>query len=90
MMMLLGKYWRRATWQGGMGCIFCGTLFGLLYLFVPPFQNLIAGIFTGPAIPVSIIALLAGIIISLATPKVEVSEKEAMRLVLESRERTKA
>jgi SSS family solute:Na+ symporter len=90
MMMILGKYWKRVTWQGGMACIFCGTIFGLLYLFVPPFQKLIAGIFTGPAIPVSIVALLAGVIVSLVTPRVEVSEEEALRLVLESRERAKA
>ncbi|MDR2588778.1 MAG: sodium:solute symporter family protein [Spirochaetales bacterium] len=88
MMMLLGKYWKRVTWQGGLACIFCGTLFGFLYLFVPPFSKFIAGIFTGPAIPVSIVALLAGIIGSLATPKVSVSDEEALRLVIESRERT--
>ncbi|MDR1252454.1 MAG: sodium:solute symporter family protein [Treponema sp.] len=89
MMMILGKYWKRATWQGGIACIFCGTIFGFLYLFVKPFQQAVAGVFTGPAIPVSIIALAAGIIVSLVTPKVIVSEEEAMRLVLESRERTK-
>lgn len=90
MMMILGKYWKRVTWQGGMACIFCGTVFGLLYLFVSPFRGVITGIFTGPAIPVSIVALLAGIIVSLATPKEAVSEEEALRLVLESREQTKA
>jgi SSS family solute:Na+ symporter len=90
MMMILGKYWKRATWQGGLACIFCGTLFGLLYLFVPPFQQSIAGIFTGPAIPVSIVALLAGTIVSLVTPRVEVSEADALKSVLESRERRAA
>jgi SSS family solute:Na+ symporter len=90
MMMILGKYWKRATWQGGMACIFCGTIFGLLYLFVTPFRTAVAGIFTGPAIPVSIVALLAGIIVSLATPKLRVSEEEALRLVIESRERGRA
>jgi SSS family solute:Na+ symporter len=88
MMMILGKYWKRVTWQGGMACIFCGTIFGLLYLFVTPFKTAVAGVFTGPAIPVSIVALLAGIIVSLATPKLRVSEDEALRLVIESRERT--
>jgi SSS family solute:Na+ symporter len=90
MMMILGKYWKRVTWQGGMACIFCGTVFGLLYLFAAPFRTAVAGVFTGPAIPVSIVALLAGVIVSLATPKVTVSEEEAMRLVIESRERAKA
>jgi SSS family solute:Na+ symporter len=87
MMMILGKYWKRATWQGGMACIFCGTIFGLLYLFVKPFQQAVAGIFTGPAIPVSIIALLTGITVSLATPRHKISEEEALRLVIETRER---
>jgi SSS family solute:Na+ symporter len=87
MMMILGKYWRRATWQGGIACICCGTIFGFLYLFVKPFQQAVAGVFTGPAIPVSIVALLAGIIVSLATPKNNVSEEEALRLVVEARER---
>jgi SSS family solute:Na+ symporter len=87
MMMFLGKYWKRATWQGGMACIFCGTVFGFLYLLVKPFQQIMAGIFTGPAIPVSIVALLAGIIVSLATPRNTVSEEDALRMVIESRER---
>jgi SSS family solute:Na+ symporter len=89
-MMILGKYWKRATWQGGMACIFCGTLFGLLYLLVAPFGRAVAGIFTGPAIPVSIVALLAGFIVSLASPRVRVSQETALRLVIESRERRKA
>ncbi|MDR2803006.1 MAG: sodium:solute symporter family protein [Treponema sp.] len=89
MMMILGKYWKRVTWQGGMACIFCGTIFGLLYLFVPPFQKAVAAVFTGPAIPVSIVALTTGIIVSLATPKITISERDAMRLVLESREQKK-
>jgi SSS family solute:Na+ symporter len=87
MMMILGKYWKRVTWQGGVACIFSGTIFGLLYLFIPPFQKAVAGVFTGPAIPVSIIALLAGIIVSFFTPRVDVSEEEALRMVLEARER---
>jgi SSS family solute:Na+ symporter len=90
MMMILGKFWKRVTWQGGMACIFCGTIFGLLYLFAPPFQKAVAGVFTGPAIPVSIVALAAGIIVSMVTPKVEVSETEALRLVIEAREQAKA
>jgi SSS family solute:Na+ symporter len=87
MMMIIGKYWKRATWQGGMACIFSGTIFGFLYLFVPPFQKAVAGVFTGPAIPVSIVAILAGVIGSLATTRVEVSEADALRMVIESRER---
>jgi SSS family solute:Na+ symporter len=87
-MMILGKYWKRATWQGGLACVFCGTIFGLLYLFVKPFQTGVAGVFTGPAIPVSIVAILAGVIGSLVTKKIQVSEEVALRMVIESREQT--
>lgn len=87
-MMIVGKYWKRATWQGGLACVFCGTLFGLMYLFVAPFKTLISGIFAGPAIPVSLTALAAAIIVSLLTAKEEVSPEQAMRLVLQSRERS--
>lgn len=86
-MMIIGKYWKRATWQGGLACVFCGTLFGLMYLFVAPFKALISGIFTGPAIPVSLTALAAAVIVSLLTAKEDVSPEQAMRMVLESRER---
>lgn len=87
-MMIVGKYWKRATWQGGLACVFCGTLFGLMYLFAAPFRTLISGVFTGPAIPVSLTALAAAVIVSLLTAKEDVSPEQAMRMVLESRERS--
>ena len=87
MMMILGKFWKRATWQGGLACVLCGSAFGLLFLTVPPFRAEIVKIFTGPAIPVSIVAVLSGVIVSLVTPKVNVSEEEALRLVIASREK---
>lgn len=87
-MMIVGKYWKRATWQGGLACVFCGTLFGLVYLFVAPFRAFISGVFAGPAIPVSLTALAAAVVVSLLTSKEEVSPEKAMRMVLQSRERS--
>lgn len=87
-MMIVGKYWKRATWQGGLACVFCGTLFGLMYLFVTPFRTLISGVFAGPAIPVSLTALAAAVIVSLLTAKEDVSPEKAMRMVIQSRERS--
>lgn len=83
--MVLGALWKRATWQGGLASVGVGTLFGILYLFVPPFQGWIVGIFTGPAIPATIIALIAEVIVSLCTKKVEMPEEERLALVAESR-----
>ena len=83
--MVLGALWKRATWQGGLASVGVGTLFGILYLFVPAFQSWIVSIFTGPAIPATIIALVAEVVVSLCTKKVEMSEEERMALVIESR-----
>lgn len=83
--MVLGALWKRATWQGGLASVGVGTLFGILYLFVPAFQSWIVGIFTGPAIPATIVALVAEVVVSLCTKKVEMSEEERMALVIESR-----
>lgn len=83
--MALGALWKRATWQGGLASVGTGTLFGVLYLFVPAFQSWIVGIFTGPAIPATIVALVAEVVVSLCTKKVEMSEEERLTLVVESR-----
>ena len=83
--MLLGACWKRATWQGGIASVGVGTLFGVLYLAVPAFSSAVAGIFTGPAIPATLVALAAEVIVSLCTKKEEMSEEERLALVVESR-----
>ena len=83
--MLLGACWKRATWQGGIASVGVGTLFGVLYLAVPAFSGAVAGIFTGPAIPATLVALAAEVIVSLCTKKEEMSEEERLALVVESR-----
>lgn len=83
--MILGALWKRSTWQGGLASVGAGTLFGILYLFVPAFQGFIVGIFTGPAIPATIVALVAEVIVSLCTKNAEMSVEEKLALVEESR-----
>lgn len=83
--MLLGALWKRATWQGGLASVGVGTAFGVLYLLVAPFQSFIVGIFTGPAIPATIVALIAEVIVSLCTTNEKLSEEERLALVEECR-----
>ena len=71
--------------QGGIASVGVGTLFGVLYLAVPAFSGAVAGIFTGPAIPATLVALAAEVIVSLCTKKEEMSEEERLALVVESR-----
>lgn len=83
--MLLGACWKRATWQGGLASVGMGTLFGIAYLAVPAFSSAITGIFTGPAIPATLVALAAEVIVSLCTHKEEMSEEARLALVIKSR-----
>ena len=65
--MLLGRFWRRSTWQGALAAVFTGTSLGVAIVLVPPFADWIKATFGGPAIPatlVSLAAFLAGTLLS--------------------------
>ncbi len=83
--MLLGKYWKRSNWQGGVACIIAGTLFGCSYLFIPAVKEAVTNVFGGPALPAFLIALVAEIIVSLLTPVDTTSEEERLQAVIEGR-----
>jgi SSS family solute:Na+ symporter len=83
--MLLGRFWRRATWQGAYASILSGTLFGLVVLFVPSFAEWVRLTFGGPAIPATAIALAAGIAVALATPRSKASEADRLAAVFAAR-----
>jgi SSS family solute:Na+ symporter len=83
--MFLGAVWKRATWQGGLASLISGAIFGILYLGVAPFQAAIKGLFSGPAIPATLITLVIAVIVSLITPKGTLSEAERMAAVEKSR-----
>ena len=83
---ILGRFWKRVTWQGGIASVAVGFLFGLSYLLIPSLNEWIQGIFQGPAIPVTIFAFLSGIIVSLITPKMNrLSDEKILELVLKER-----
>jgi SSS family solute:Na+ symporter len=84
--MFLGACWKKATWQGGLTSLISGAVFGILYLGVMPFQNVIKAVFTGPAIPATIITLILGVIVSLCTPQERLTETARLNLVEQSRQ----
>lgn len=84
--MFMGRLWKRATWQGGLGCVFGGTAFGLLFLFVKPFADVMNTMFGGPAIPATIISIVIGFAISLATPPCTLSDEERVAMVMAGRQ----
>jgi SSS family solute:Na+ symporter len=83
--MLLGRFWRRATWQGAYGAILSGTLFGLCVLLVPAFAEWVRATFGGPAIPATCLAFVAGVGVSLVTPRATASEDERLAAVMAAR-----
>ena len=82
--MLMGRLWKRATWQGALATIGTGTIFGLAIVCMPAFADWIKGAFGGPAIPATALSLAAGVVASLVTPRDTTSEAERLASVLAS------
>lgn len=82
---ILGRFWKKASWQGGLASIIGGFLFGVTYLVVPSINVLIKEIFKGPAIPVTILSIILGIVVSLLTPHKRKTEEERLKLVMDER-----
>ena len=78
---LLGKFWPRATWQGGIAAMLGGSVAALVVNNVESFTA-----FWGNAvIPSLLVALVSGVIVSLVTPRTRVSQEEALRVLAEER-----
>jgi len=84
--MLLGRFWRRATWQGAYSAVLAGTAFGLAVLLVPSFAGWVKATFGGPAIPATALALAAGVVASLLSRPSSATEAERAAAVLAARE----
>lgn len=80
---LLGKYWPRATWQGGLMAIVAGSVTALGIQANDAWSQF----WGNPVIPSLIAALLAGVVVSLLTPREGVSRDEALRLLADERAR---
>lgn len=78
---VLGKFWPRATWQGGIASIIGGSVVSFTILFNEGLQTY----WGNPIIPSLIGALILGIIVSLITPKNKVSKEEANKILEKER-----
>ncbi|RKS06460.1 SSS family solute:Na+ symporter [Nocardiopsis sp. Huas11] len=78
---ILGKFWPRATWQGGIAAMAGGSGAALVVNNVESFTA-----FWGNAvIPSLTVALVAGVVVSLITPRTTVTGEEALRRLAEER-----
>lgn len=83
--MFMGRFWKRATWQGGMATIISGTGFGILYLLVPALSGWVDSTLGGAAVPATIISLICGVVVSLVTPVDNTPEEERVKAVFDAR-----
>lgn len=78
---LLGKFWSRATWQGGLACLIGGSATALAVHNVSAWNDF----WGNPVIPSMLAAMAAGVVVSLLTPRRRISHEDALRLLAEER-----
>lgn len=83
--MLMGRFWKRANWQGGLACIGSGTVIGLLILFVPAVKAWVNATMGGPAVPATLVSLVFGIVVSLIFPADNTPEEVRLQNVMDDR-----
>lgn len=83
--LLLGRFWKRVTWQGGIAAMSGGIVFGINYLLVGAFKDWVTEVFKGPALPATIVAFVCAVIVSLITPPSHHTEEERVALVMQER-----
>lgn len=71
---VLGKFWRRATWFGGLAAMIGGSVTALVVQLVGPWSDF----WGNPVIPSLVVAFVAGVAVSLVTPPTSVSREEAL------------
>ncbi|MCQ1058885.1 sodium:solute symporter family protein [Photobacterium sp. ZSDE20] len=78
---ILGRFWPRATWQGGLASIFGGSLTSLAVMTFPTLSNAVGH----PAVPALVMAILCGVIVSLSTRREDFDPEEVLMQLKEER-----
>lgn len=74
---VLGKYWKRATWQGGLAALIGGSITSILASRSDALMNSLGD----PTIPSLIGAIVACVLVSLITPSNNLSEEETLKII---------
>jgi SSS family solute:Na+ symporter len=74
---LLGRFWKRATWQGALAALITTPLVSLGIMLTPPW----AKFWGNPTIPAAAMGLLAQIVVSLLTPGIRRSVEEVAEVL---------
>ncbi|MHC4494431.1 MAG: sodium:solute symporter family protein [Planctomycetota bacterium] len=74
---ILGRFWKRATWQGAIAALISGSVIS----FIVFSSSSLSEYFGNPIIPSLVGAALAHVIVSFATPMNEVSDADALEII---------
>ena len=83
--MVAGRFWKRATWQGALASVGCGTALGIAIVAVPPFAGWINATFGGPAIPAIAVSAAGVVAGSLLSPRDDTPDSERVAAVFAAR-----
>ena len=74
---LLGRFWKRATWQGAIAALICGSLTSFIILSITSLSEY----FGNPIVPSLAGATVAHVIVSFMTPMNKVSDELALEII---------
>ncbi|MDM5338453.1 sodium:solute symporter family protein [Fictibacillus enclensis] len=79
---ILGKFWPRVTWQGGLASLLCGSITSFILLQSPK----LLAYWGNPILPSLAFAFIAGVVISLLTPQNTMSKEDILKKLAKDRE----
>jgi len=79
---MMGCFWHRATWQGGIASLLGGAISSLIIINVPEWD----AFWGNPIIPAMTCAAVAGILVSFMTPRNSISREDALAILAKERE----
>ncbi len=79
---LMGRFWKRSTWQGALTALIATPVVTLILMFIP-IHNVITN---DPIIPATIAGILSLIVVSLFTPEKQLSFEKVAEAMTEERQ----
>ncbi len=79
---LLGRFWKRSTWQGAVAALIVTAGVSLILMFIPSHNPLL----TNPIIPATIAGIVAHVVVSLITPPAGYTFEEIAESMMLERE----
>ncbi|MCB0687064.1 MAG: sodium:solute symporter family protein, partial [Saprospiraceae bacterium] len=79
---IMGRYWKRANWQGGIAALAGGAIASITVLQIESWNQY----WGNPVIPSILLAMILGVLVSMLFPPSQVSETEALAILARERQ----